>query len=916
MLKDFTVEYRNNPIGLDVNPRFSWKLQSEQPDTMQKEYRIIVMDGEKKLWDTKEVESEQSLLVPYQGNELEPYTEYKVMVSVKDNHGRMQEITGSFETGVLRQENWKGQWITHQLSEEDRCPVFCHEFTLNKQLKKARVYATACGVYEIAINGEKAGDTFLGPGWTSYHNRLQYQSYDITDIIKCENKMEITVGNGWYKGFLNGEGQSCFYGNQTALLAQIYLEYDDGSVEITGTGTDWRITTGYIKSAELYHGEIQDFTTEPNEVTTQTILFDASKIVSAIVAQECEPIRVTKRFAPVRKIVTPKGELVIDFGQNMAGLVEVKLPKLAGDQLIIRHGETLDKEGNFYIDNLRAAICTDTYIYGEKEIEKVVMPHFTYHGFRYICIEGVTEDIDISRFTACAMHTDMKQTGTFVCDNELVNKLQRNIEWGQRSNFFDIPTDCPQRDERLGWTGDAQIFCPTAAYNFDTALFFKKWMRDVAVETTPENGVPHVVPNIHARFIGSSIWSDCATIIPWNMYQVYGDRKILEEQYNSMKCWVEYIRRSCGETVLWMNGFQRGDWLGLDREEGASSLSGSTDKDLVANAYYACSVRIVRNTAKILGNQKDYEVYGRLYEQIVAELNDEYVTKHGRLVTETQTACALLLYFSLIKEEYRERIIKTLEDNLMQHKNHLTTGFVGTAFLCHVLTENGKHNLAEEVFFQEDFPGWFYAVKMGATTIWERWDSVLPDRDFNSSGMNSLNHYTYGSIGDWMYKKIAGINLIEPGYKKIGISPVLTKGITEVKAALETVYGTVESAWSCKNGRIIVDVTIPANTTAVLRLPEKEEDIQLGSGVYHYEYETETSLITGKYSMNSTLAEIMNDCNGKQILKELMPEMSDNPMIGFLRGKTLAEILKMAPDTLDVYEQLLEKINKIYITDK
>ena len=914
MLKDFRIEYQKNPIGLDVNPRFSWKLHSEQPNTMQDAYRIIVTEKESQVWDSGHVESSQSSLIEYKGQSLKPMTEYHVMVNVRDNHGELDEISGTFETGLLKQKNWKAKWITHELPEDETaCPVFIREVQLEgKKIKSARIFATACGVYDIQINDKKVGDTFFAPGWTSYQNRLQYQTYDVTKMLQDNNEIKITVGNGWFKGYLNGEGESCFYGNQVAILAMIRLEFKDGTSKIIGTDTDWLVTTGIIRSAELYHGEVQDFTFQVNKesVIQSAVEFHVSDKISHIIAQESEPVRVTKRFPAVKKIVTPKGELVLDFGQNMAGLVEVKLPKLNGDKLVIRHAETLDKEGNFYMTNLRTAKCTDTYIYGKNEEDKIVMPHFTYHGFRYICIEGVDENVDMNRFTACAMHTDMEQTGTFTCDNERINQLQSNIEWGQRSNYFDVPTDCPQRDERLGWSGDAQIFAATAGYNFNTSRFFKKWLHDVAVETSEENGVPHMIPNIVGKSVGTAVWSDCATVIPWDMYQIYGDVKILEEQYDSMKCHVEYIRRNSGEDVLWMNGFQRGDWLALDGDASRNVMSGGTDKNLVANVYYAYSTRILRDSAKILGKEHDASKYDQLYEKIVEELHNEYVTKNGRLVTETQTACVLLLHFNLIKEEYRARVVKTLEENLMLHKNHLTTGFVGTAYLCHALTENGKHNLAEEVFLQEDFPSWFYAIKMGATTIWERWNSILPNGDFDESGMNSLNHYTYGSIGDWMYKKIAGINPLEPGYKKILLKPVLTHSITKLKASLETIYGTIDSAWSCKNGIIKVDVTIPANTTAVLILPEKEEQLELGSGNYHYEYETNTSLEIKKYNMSTTFGELLADEHGKQVIDELMPGTTDGPMIGFISGKTLNEMIHMAPQMATSIEAILKRLNQ------
>ena len=388
------------------------------------------------------------------------------------------------------------------------------------------------------------------------------------------------------------------------------------------------------------------------EIIGKAVLFEKNGEIGQIVAQESEPVRVTERFSMPEKIITPKGELVFDFGQNMAGGVEIRLPQTDGGKLVIRHAETLDKDGNFYTENLRKAGCTDTYLYGDKQAGMTVMPHFTFHGFRYICVEGA-KSAAAEQFTACALHTDMEPTGSFCCDNALVNQLQHNILWSQRSNFLDIPTDCPQRDERLGWTGDAQVFSGTASYNFDTAAFFKKWLRDMEAEMTEEWGVPHVVPNIMGDQEGAAGWSDAAAIIPWTLYQVYGDKEMLAEQFPMMKRWVDYIHARVSENGLWQTGYQYGDWLALDIESGSTDRTGGTDKYLVANAYYAYSARIVRDAAAVLGYEAEESKYGRLLEEIVDAINREYVTQSGRLVSETQTACVLMLHFDLVKPQHR-----------------------------------------------------------------------------------------------------------------------------------------------------------------------------------------------------------------------------------------------------------------------
>lgn len=910
MLREFLIEYRENPIGIDEKPRFSWKIESEKQNVVQQSYQIQVAGQGKLMWDSGRVESDRSVLVPYEGKELKPMVSYQVQVSVWDNHGEMGQASGSFETGLMGEENWKAKWITHGLPEEETaCPVFIRRFTSAKKVKRARLYATACGVYEASVNGKKVGDVFLAPGWTSYHRRIQYQTYDITSLLAEENEIAITVGNGWYKGELGFDARPDIYGDRTALLAMVQIEYEDGKIESIGTDMDWTVETGEIRFSEIYHGETQDYTIGKQQAGN-AVLFEGTERIGRVVAQESEPVRVTKRFDVKEKIITPKGELVFDFGQNMAGLVEIRLPKTAGGKLVIRHAETLDKDGNFYTENLRTARCTDTYIYGDAQVGMKVMPHFTFHGFRYICVEGVEENASPEDFTACVLHTDMRPTGTFSSDNHLVNQLQSNIEWGQRGNFLDVPTDCPQRDERLGWTGDAQVFCGTASYNFNTALFFQKWLRDMSAETSAEWGVPHVVPNILGDQAGAAAWSDAATIIPWTIYQIYGDKKMLAEQFPMMKAWVDYIHTKTSENGLWQTGFQYGDWLALDIESGSTDRTGGTDKYLVANAYYAYSTRIVRDAAAELGYTKEEEEYRTLYENIVEAINLEFVTRTGRLVSETQTACVVMLYFDLAKPEYRKKILDTLETNINTHHGHLTTGFVGTPYICHCLSENGLHALATEIFMKEDFPGWLYAVKKGATTIWERWNSILPSGDFDESGMNSLNHYAYGSIGSWLYEKAAGIKSMEPGYKRIRIQPVLTKGMTEVSASYESVYGTIKSAWSCKEGKICVDVRIPANTTAVLCLPEKDAEISVGSGCYHYEYGTDTCLEFDKYSLESTLGELVAEELGRNMFEEAEPGMLDDPLIKFAYGMTISELLVQAPDAEPLYQSVIDALNK------
>lgn len=907
-LYDFRVEYRREPKGLSVRqPRFSWKILSDKRDTYQTAWHLLVTADGKTAWDSARTESGQSVLVPYGGESLEEETRYQVKLVVEDNHGQTAESFTSFETGLFDSASLRAEMITHDFPEQETaCPIFYRTFKLKKKVRKACVYATAHGVYELALNGQRVGKDYMAPGWTSYHKRLQYQYYDITDVVSEseENELTMTVGNGWYKGILGFDCKPDRYGDRVEALAEIHLLYEDGSREVIATDESWKVRTGEIRYSEIYMGETID-TDEPQQLEgrVSVVSFDRS----VLEPQESEPVRITQRIEPEKIFTDPQGRKLVDFGQNITGLVEIRVKGQKGQKITVRHAETLDKDGNFYPETLRSAKSEDTYICnGTKQ---VFFPHFTFHGFRYIAVEGMEPgQMEPGMFTACVMHSDMEQIGNFHCSNPKINQLQSNISWGLRDNFFDIPTDCPQRDERLGWMGDAQVFSWTAAFNRNTAQFFKKWMRDIAADSSLENGVPHVVPDIMEAY-SSSAWSDAAVIIPWVVYQSYGDKRILEESWQCMHEWVDYIQNHTDENGLWMSGYQYGDWLALDKEEMADR-TGATDKYFIANAYYLYVTDLVSQAADALGKEEDAKAYRALYELTLQSFREEYFTSRGRIVSETQTGCVLALHFHLAWDKDRDKILNTLLTNIGNHKNHLTTGFVGTPYLCHALSENGAHEMAAALFMREDYPSWLYAVNRGATTIWERWNSILPDGSFETSGMNSLNHYAYGSIGDWMYRKIAGINQLEPGYRRFYVRPMFVKGIEEAEASLECPYGKIVSSWSCKNKKIHVRVQVPANTSAVIYLPEKAGVIEAGSGVYEYEYDTDTCFKNERYSMESSLGEIREQPLAVEMIEQYAPGMLDNPMIGYAYAMSLSELLGAAPDAKPLFEEIVKALNR------
>jgi alpha-L-rhamnosidase len=848
LVKNPLTENLKNPLGVDVNPRFSWQLTSDKRNVMQIAYEIRVSDSQANLakanvWSSGKVKSDQSLFVEYKGVPLQSGKKYFWQVRVWDQSGKASPWSepAFWQMGLLNATDWKAKWIQQGFAEDTvnrPSPYFRKTFSTTKKIVSATAFITSLGLYEAFINGKRVGDAYLTPGWTSYNKRLQYQVYDVTNLLNAgNNAMGVVLGNGWYRGFIGFSGQKNFYGKELALLAQIEIQYADGTSETIVTDENWKSSTGSIVSSEIYHGETIDARREQSGWNT-TAFNDSGwsgvKIKSSgtppLIATYNEPIRKKETFKPVKTITTPKGERVLDFGQNLVGWVQVKITGHAGDKITLYHAEVLDKEGNFYTENLRPAKQRNEYILkgsGEEFFE----PHFTFQGFRYIKIEDYKGEVNPANFTAVALYSDMQPTGTFTSSHPLINQLQHNIQWGQRGNFLDVPTDCPQRDERLGWTGDAQAFSRTATFNFDVHNFFTKWLKDVEADQI-DGSVPFVVPNVlGARAAGSAGWADAATIIPWNIYLAYGDKRILESQYNSMKAWVGYMERN-SNNYLWNKGFHFGDWLfyrPFDDNDGRSAV---TDKYLIAQCFFAHSTELIIKAAKVLGKQEDADRYSTLLKNVKDAFIKEYLTPNGRLVSSTQTAYVLALNFDMLPENLRAQAAEKLVENIKSYGNHLTTGFLGTPYLCHVLTRFGYDDVAYTLLLQETYPSWLYPVKMGATTIWERWDGIKPDGTFQTPNMNSFNHYAYGAIGDWIYRVVTGIDTEEasPGYKSIVIKPRLDKRLTHASSEYKTGYGLVKSSWKTTEQNITLDIEVPANTKATVFIPANKEESVTESG--------------------------------------------------------------------------------------
>lgn len=843
-----TVEHLTNPIGLDESqPKFGWILSSTKRNVMQTAYEIQVSDNVamkgKMLWQTGKVVSDASINIAYEGEKLQSGKRYFWRVRVWDNKAKNSgwSAVNYWQMALLNTADWKAQWIESDMKETKRlCPQFRKSFKITKTIQSATAYITAHGMYETNINSKKVGDAFLTPGFTSYNKRLQYQTYDVTaSLQKGENVIAVNVGNGWYRGYLGWITQVNTWGDKLGLLLQIDVTYTDGTNDVIVTDKSWKSTTGSIVDAEIYHGE----TIDANKETTDWKMagYDDSKWngvkvadykLDNLVATYNEPVRKHEVFKASKVITTPKGEKVLDFGQNMVGFESVKVQGKKGDTIRIYHAEVLDKAGNFYTENLRTATAISTYILSENGVESFE-PHFTFYGFRFIKIVGVRDEINPENFQAVALYSDMQKMGTFTTSNPLINQLQSNITWGQKGNFLDIPTDCPQRDERLGWTGDAHVFVRTAAYNRGVYNFFNKWMKDVAVDQWEDGRVPWVIPNIFTGSkteSGSTGWSDVSTIIPWNIYMAYGDKKILENQYPSMKKWVDYMKNKSVNSLWNTEKFHFGDWLFFRPDDDKDGIAAITNKHMIAQCFFAQSTQMLINTAEVLGKTDDVKVYTEMLDKVKKAYMDEYMTANGGLVSSTQTAYVLALHFDMLPENLRQQAADRLVKNIAQYNNHLTTGFIGTPYICHVLSRFGYEDVAYKLLLQKTYPSWLYPVTVGATTIWERWDAQKPDGSFQTSEMNSFNHYAYGAIGDWMYRVAAGLRESAPAYKQIIIQPHLGGDFTYMNANLKTSYGNAGSHWKIEGNQLIMEVEIPVNTTATIYIPAKSANEITESG--------------------------------------------------------------------------------------
>ena len=892
---DAKVNHMTNPMGFFMDGvSFSWKVD-ETRGKAQKVARVRVAADEKMqeiLFDSGMDEQADSLAYPVE-LALEPRTRYFWQVTVLSDAGEEADSEVQwFETSKMSEE-WTGKWLTCD-STEKRHPIFSKEIAPAKEVAKARLYVTGLGLYEAYIDGKKVGDEYLTPYSNNYNRWVQYQTYDITDQIAGGGKLSILLGNGWYKGrfgFSAFEDKG-YYGNEWKVIADVVLTYTDGTEEVIGTDESWTVTRSRIMFSNLYDGEQID-ATAPELPAEEPTVCDAPK--GRLEARRSLPVVAHEHIKPVELIHTPAGEQVFDMGQNFAGIFTFRVKEPAGTKIHIQTGEVLQK-GNFYNENLRSA--KSEYIYISDGNETVIRPHFTYYGYRYVKVEGVS-DLKIEDFTGLALYSDIEMGGDVETGHDLVNQLVSNVRWGMKGNFIDVPTDCPQRDERMGWTGDTQVFSPTATFLADTYAFYSKYLHDMYTEQMDLDGmVPDVVPSagVHST---ACVWGDSSCIIPWNMYQFYGDKKILEDQYDSMRNWVDYISRVDGDNHGWRSVFHYGDWLALDNPSGKTDeVMGGTDEGYIANVYYAASAGIVAKAARVLGYEADAKTYQALCDEQFEEVKKEYFSQTGRCCIKTQTALILALKYHLSENE--ELTKKTLRLLFQISGDKLKTGFTGMPLMCPVLSENGMNDLAYTLLLNEDYPGWLHEVKLGATTVWERWNSLDENGDISSTGMNSLNHYAYGSILEWVFRYVTGFRVSEehPGSRHLLIAPTLNWKLKRAKGSYHSAAGTYETSWELADpSHVTVKVTVPFGCTAEIVLPLVSQetladqsnplfaDVRdgkcfVGAGTYEVSYET-TKPAKKMYSTYTPIQELVNN-------PEIVSAMGEQLHLDQIPGQALA----------------------------
>lgn len=831
------VNHKKNPLGFNLAKiHLSWEVK-DACGKWAAETRIIVSESsnmEKLVYDSGVQENyhENQMLVSF---DLKPRTRYYWQVEVKDDKGDCAKSNPAwFETGKL-QESWTAKWIGTEENEK-RMPLLYKEFELKEKPESVRWHVCGLGLYEAYVNEKKAGREFLMPGYHCYDSFLEYQTLDVTELLsQGKNKIAVLLGEGWYKGRFGFDGDyRNLYGNQKKCIGELHIRYANGQEECIVTDSSWKAEESSICENGIYDGEHIDETLEHKMLSVEEI-----EETRPLVERFNPRIHKVEEFQPV-SVKQEDEALLLDFGETVTGWVEITGAFETGQKVMMQYGEVLQK-GRFYRDNLRTAKAEFTYV--SKGKGETIRPHFTYYGFRYVKIKGLNPEKEY-KFTAYRIMSDIERTGWVATDHDKVNHLLENTLRSQKCNFLDIPTDCPQRDERMGWTGDAGIFASTACFHMDSGSFFHHYMKNMQAEQEKCNGaIPFFVPRPKVKKeehtnpfyldSGAAVWGDAATLIPWKLYQFYGDKAMLEEQYPVMKAWVDYEYERTKENeipYLWQNDRQLGDWLALDNGN-INNPIGKTDSGFIASVYHYWSTKMVKEAAESLGLEES-KVYAEREKEIRNAILNYYFPDKKFCLEYTQTACALLLYLKLYPEGEREVITAKLAELLKKNNGHLNTGFVGTPILCMALSENGQNQLAYDLLLNEDYPGWLHEVNLGATTVWERWNSLEEDGSISGTGMNSLNHYAYGSIAEWIYRYMCGLNPSIEEAVKMTIYPMPDQRLKKAEGSWRSVFGKYVCAWNWKSEQeVVCNIEVPFNANARFILPDGTEEI-LDCGKY------------------------------------------------------------------------------------
>ncbi|GAA2650530.1 alpha-L-rhamnosidase [Paractinoplanes durhamensis] len=827
------LRFEHHPAGRPAlgigtaTPRLSWVVTAAPDDWSQARYELEITRGGQA--EVHPAASGEQVLVAWPSAPLAARESASVRVRVGDAAAWSDwSAPAEVEAGLLAPADWTARFVSPRDTALDApAPIVASALELPGEVVKARLYATAHGLYVARINGERVGDEQLAPGWTAYRHRLRYQTHDVTALLHAGgNDVEILLGNGWYRGRLGFQGGRAIYGDRLAALAQLEVTLADGSTHVLNTDGGWTARESRIVGDDLYDGQRTDLTRAEGDRTPVDVL-DAD--LSLLVAPDGPPVRITQVLPAVSVTTSPSGKTLVDFGQNLVGWVRVTVSGAAGE-VTIRHAEVLE-DGELGVRPLRTARATDSYVV---DGDAVLEPELTFHGFRYAEVTGV-DDLLAADIEAVVIHSDLERTGWFDSDHELLNQFHDNVVWGMRGNFVDVPTDCPQRDERLGWTGDIQVFSPTASFLYDTAGFLGSWLADLAAEQQKDGSVPYVIPDVIRRpGPATAAWGDAATIVPWVIYQRTGDRDVLERQLPSMRGWVDRMAALAGDNLLWSGGFQFGDWLDPTAPP-EDPFRAKADPDVIATAHLARSAEVVALAAEVIGDADTAREYGELATKVRDAFAREYVTPGGRVLSDAATTYALALQWALLPDAaQRKNAGDRLADLVRGAGFRISTGFVGTPLMTDALADTGHADLAYRLLLQTGCPSWLYPVTMGATTVWERWDSMLPDGSINPGEMTSFNHYALGAVADWLHRRVAGLAPGAPGYQLIEVRPLPSRRLARASARHITPYGEASVAWERSGGDLRLELTVPVGATAVVTLPGQETPVEVRHGRYEW----------------------------------------------------------------------------------